>query len=309
MSTSTSHPLPLPLPIVLPHTRASMVMMRVAAPSTYILASRSETPPSGTPPLLPIPLPTPSPPLLLTSTDYRASVSEVGESSSAPTARPTGEFRRDYSFVSTLDDEIRVESEDEIYERLDDAQDDRSLMSGQLNLLCRDRRAHARTAKLMKSEARLSHEAWTEIGDLWVADRRRQIQLTKALTLLRTLQTQIATLQSQQTPTRDPTHPDVPEEAGRVPDVLAEREATRSENGEDNHDSGMGRRRQAPLALECTYLDFMKCKPLYFKGTEGVVELTKWFERMETVFRISNCTVENQINFAICTLLGSALTW
>ncbi|GKA17041.1 putative reverse transcriptase domain-containing protein [Tanacetum coccineum] len=94
-----------------------------------------------------------------------------------------------------------------------------------------------------------------------------------------------------------------------VADVLAEREATRSGNGEDNHDSGMGGRRQAPLARECTYPDFMKCKPLYFKGTEGVVELTQWFERMETVFRISNCTVENQIKFATCTLLGSALTW
>ncbi|GJW75515.1 reverse transcriptase domain-containing protein [Tanacetum coccineum] len=94
-----------------------------------------------------------------------------------------------------------------------------------------------------------------------------------------------------------------------VADVLAEREATRSGNGEDSHDSGMGGRRQAPLARECTYPDFMKCKPLYFKGTEGVVELTQWFERMETVFRISNCTVENQIKFATCTLLGSALTW
>nr|GEX73849.1 putative reverse transcriptase domain-containing protein [Tanacetum cinerariifolium] len=65
----------------------------------------------------------------------------------------------------------------------------------------------------------------------------------------------------------------------------------------------------APLARECTYQEFMKCKPLYFKGTEGVVELTQWFERMETVFRICNCTVENQIKFATCTLLGSALTW
>ncbi|GJZ72033.1 hypothetical protein Tco_0635884 [Tanacetum coccineum] len=46
-SPSTSHPLPLPLPIVLPHTRASMAMIRVVAPSTYI-ASPSETPPSGT---------------------------------------------------------------------------------------------------------------------------------------------------------------------------------------------------------------------------------------------------------------------
>ncbi|GJU17569.1 putative reverse transcriptase domain-containing protein [Tanacetum coccineum] len=67
-----------------------------------------------------------------------------------------------------------------------------------------------------------------------------------------------------------------------VADVLAEREATRSGNGEENHDSGMGGRRQAPLARECTYPDFMKCKRLYFKDTEGVVELTQWFERMET---------------------------
>ncbi|GKE67223.1 hypothetical protein Tco_1521384 [Tanacetum coccineum] len=50
-SPSTSHTLPLLLPIVLPHTRASMAMMRDATPSTYILAPRSETPPSGTPPL------------------------------------------------------------------------------------------------------------------------------------------------------------------------------------------------------------------------------------------------------------------
>ncbi|GJU79310.1 putative reverse transcriptase domain-containing protein [Tanacetum coccineum] len=73
------------------------------------------------------------------------------------------------------------------------------------------------------------------------------------------------------------------------------------------HDSGIGVRRQAPPARECTYQDFMKCKPLYIKGTEGVVELTQWFERMETVFRISNCSMENQIKFSTCTLLGSAL--
>ncbi|GJT05348.1 putative reverse transcriptase domain-containing protein [Tanacetum coccineum] len=53
----------------------------------------------------------------------------------------------------------------------------------------------------------------------------------------------------------------------------------------------------------------MKFQPLYFKGTEGVVELTQWFERMETVFRISNCSVDNQIKFSTCTLLAGALTW
>nr|GEW49454.1 hypothetical protein [Tanacetum cinerariifolium] len=59
-----------------------------------------------------------------------------------------------------------------------------------------------------------------------------------------------------------------------VADELAACDADRSRNGEDNHDSGTGARRQAPPARECTYQEFMKCKTLYFKGTEGVVELT-----------------------------------
>ncbi|GJX02689.1 hypothetical protein Tco_0188605 [Tanacetum coccineum] len=190
---STSHPLKLPPPIVLLHTRASVAMMKAAAPSTYILAPRSgilpsETPPLGTPPLLP--LPTPSPPLLLPSTDYRASVSEVtlspwkrlcialglryevSESSSAPTARPTRGCRADYGFVGTLDDEIRRDPEryfgygiiNTWEDMVEDVQgspvDDRLLMSSRLNTPFRDRRAHAHTALLMEREARLSCEAW-----------------------------------------------------------------------------------------------------------------------------------------------------
>ncbi|GJU93680.1 reverse transcriptase domain-containing protein [Tanacetum coccineum] len=92
-----------------------------------------------------------------------------------------------------------------------------------------------------------------------------------------------------------------------VTTALAARDANR--NGDDSHTSGTGGRRTERVARECTYQDFMKCKPLYFKGTEGVVELTQWFERMETVFRISNCSVENQIKFSTCTLLAGALTW
>ncbi|GKF72329.1 hypothetical protein Tco_0208443 [Tanacetum coccineum] len=43
--------------------------------------------------------------------------------------------------------------------------------------------------------------------------------------------------------------------------------------------------------------------------TKGVVGLTQWFKRMETVFNISNCAVENQVKFATCTLHDVALTW
>ncbi|GKA98730.1 putative reverse transcriptase domain-containing protein [Tanacetum coccineum] len=57
-----------------------------------------------------------------------------------------------------------------------------------------------------------------------------------------------------------------------VADALATHHAERSRNGKDTHDSGTGVRRQCPPARECTYPDFLKCKPLYFKGTEGVIE-------------------------------------
>ncbi|GJY43387.1 hypothetical protein Tco_0431600 [Tanacetum coccineum] len=62
-------------------------------------------------------------------------------------------------------------------------------------------------------------------------------------------------------------------------------------------------------ARECTYQDFLKFQPLNFNGTEGVVGLTRWFEKMETIFNISNCPKKYQVKYATCTLLNSALTW
>ncbi|GJV66171.1 putative reverse transcriptase domain-containing protein [Tanacetum coccineum] len=64
-----------------------------------------------------------------------------------------------------------------------------------------------------------------------------------------------------------------------------------------------------PVARECTFQDFLKCKPHNFSRTEGVVGLTRWFEKMETVFNISNCPPKYQVKYATCTLQDSALTW
>ncbi|GKD05259.1 reverse transcriptase domain-containing protein [Tanacetum coccineum] len=70
--------------------------------------------------------------------------------------------------------------------------------------------------------------------------------------------------------------------ARSVAGALAEHEANRSINGDDNHDSGTGSRRTKRAARECTYSDFLKFQPLNFKGTERVVGLTQWFEKMES---------------------------
>ncbi|GJX42990.1 putative reverse transcriptase domain-containing protein [Tanacetum coccineum] len=88
--------------------------------------------------------------------------------------------------------------------------------------------------------------------------------------------------------------------------AMAEAEANRGRNGYDNNGSGP---RLAQAVRECSYWEFLKCKPLGFKGTKGVVELTRWFEKMESVFSISNCTSSCQVKFATCTLQDDALTW
>ncbi|GJT04538.1 hypothetical protein Tco_0839000 [Tanacetum coccineum] len=245
-----SSPLPiLPSPLLASPThslsyratmiRASMVMMRVAAPSTYILASQSETPPSGTPPLLSIPLPTSSPPLLLPSIDFRVDVPEVtlpprkrfciapgprykiGESSFAPTTRLTGGFRADYSFVGTLDAEIRRDPDREIGYKITDVWVDLDEIAEEIPASDSENKRNQDDNQQQQDKRQNTSRAYTagsaqqtEIGDLRATDRRRQAQLTEALTLLRTLQTQMAALQSQQRPARNPAHPDVPEEAG-----------------------------------------------------------------------------------------------
>ncbi|GJZ51120.1 hypothetical protein Tco_0605635 [Tanacetum coccineum] len=71
----------------------------------------------------------------------------------------------------------------------------------------------------------------------------------------------------------------------------------------DNGDGNENGRGDRPGARECTYQDFMKCQPLSFKGTEGVVGLIRWSEKMETVFHISNYPERYQVKYATCTLL------
>nr|GEV36510.1 putative reverse transcriptase domain-containing protein [Tanacetum cinerariifolium] len=66
--------------------------------------------------------------------------------------------------------------------------------------------------------------------------------------------------------------------------ALAARDANR--NGNDSHTSGTGR------PVQVAHLDFLKCQPLNFKGTEGVVGLSQWVEKMKYVYSISNYTEE-----------------
>ncbi|GKE19873.1 putative reverse transcriptase domain-containing protein [Tanacetum coccineum] len=98
----------------------------------------------------------------------------------------------------------------------------------------------------------------------------------------------------------------------RVSATLANHETLRNStnsHGDRSHNSDTGIRGTVHTPRECTYKDFLNYKPLTFKGTEGVVVLSQWFKKMESVLHIKNCAVENQVKFSTCTFLGNALTW
>ncbi|GKA07627.1 hypothetical protein Tco_0686851 [Tanacetum coccineum] len=107
--------------------------------------------------------------------------------------------------MTTFETRVRQDT-DEIYTRLEDEQSQRHLLAGRLNMLFRDRRAHAYTRHQMEIEARLSREAWRrsmdasnlargevmllrtiildqmlEIRELHAADNRRQAVILEML--------------------------------------------------------------------------------------------------------------------------------
>nr|GFA37078.1 hypothetical protein [Tanacetum cinerariifolium] len=67
-------------------------------------------------------------------------------------------------YVREFETRVRQDT-DEIYMRLDDEQTERQLLAGRLNMLFRDRRAHAYTCQLMETKARMSREAWVRATD------------------------------------------------------------------------------------------------------------------------------------------------
>ncbi|GJU98404.1 putative reverse transcriptase domain-containing protein [Tanacetum coccineum] len=91
-------------------------------------------------------------------------------------------------------------------------------------------------------------------------------------------------------------------------DRAIQRNSTHTQD-DTSQSSGGGLRRHVQPTRVRSYTDFMKCQPLNFKGIEGVVGLSQWLEKIESVFYISGCAIDNQVKFATCTLLGAALTW
>nr|GEV00790.1 putative reverse transcriptase domain-containing protein [Tanacetum cinerariifolium] len=193
---------------------------------------------------------------------------EVGESSTA-TPRPTRGHRADYGFISTIDAEIRRQRAEEVGYSI--------------------RNVWVDPAEAVEEDAQNRQTQLSQRVDILVEDKQFHYETARLLDQEDLGQLSAALGQIHALHTRDRTHADEPG------------------GGNGSHNSDTKMRGTVRTPCECTYKDFLNCKPLTFKGTEGVVVLTQWFEKMESVFYISNCAMENQVKFATCTFLGNEL--
>ncbi|GJU04231.1 reverse transcriptase domain-containing protein [Tanacetum coccineum] len=59
----------------------------------------------------------------------------------------------------------------------------------------------------------------------------------------------------------------------------------------------------------CSYKTFTACNPKEFDGKGGAVALTRWIEKMESVFDNSGCTANQRVRYAASCFVNKALTW
>ncbi|GJV89957.1 hypothetical protein Tco_1533895 [Tanacetum coccineum] len=64
--------------------------------------------------------------------------------------------------------------------------------------------------------------------------------------------------------------------------------------------------REIPVAKTGNYKEFINYQPFYFNGTDGAVNLIRWFKRTESVFSRSKCAEEDRVTFATDTLTNDA---
>ncbi|GJU19047.1 hypothetical protein Tco_1147013 [Tanacetum coccineum] len=299
-----SSPLPLPSPLTTSPTdagaplgyRAARIRMRAAAASPPLslpsTSPRTDVLEAEMPPRKRACLTTPAP-------GY-----EIGESSAAGAARqprPTPEVDTWDEIieammeiapttlegvdqrVTELDTTVRQRTE-EFEVRFEEAHDDRAYLNARVNTLYRDRPYHRHTALALDREAVYARIAWTSSEERSAAIeahvRTLEAQVATLIAQTTSLQTQlttalgrIATLEA-----RDPEPQDGPAEAGSSSIIVWRGVVLPSRNamqaGADTAISAWfrtGGRRQVPTQREWHYTDFLKCQPINFKGTEGVI--------------------------------------
>ncbi|GJZ88447.1 putative reverse transcriptase domain-containing protein [Tanacetum coccineum] len=210
--------------------------------------------------------------------------------------------------------ELHEHDTQDLYALLEDAQDSRTRISQRVtidsqrvDLLIEDRIAHQETILIVEEEAYASREAWAHViglsqafhyelqthceqvyaheSQLHAHQTQLQLQSTFIQTQHQVYKTRFQMQQAKMAKLQETDH------RRQAQMALLRKLHTYGVKHSLHGDN----RRNVQTARPCFYDDFMKCQPLNFKGNEGVVSLTRWIEKMEFVFNISGCTIENQV--------------
>ncbi|GJY69956.1 hypothetical protein Tco_0472938 [Tanacetum coccineum] len=87
--------------------------------------------------------------------------------------------------------------------------------------------------------------------------------------------------------------------AQRVADVMTTYEANQNSGSGINNETSGSAGGVEHTARDFSYKEFLTCKPRNFNGTKGAVGLTRWFEKMKSVFHICNCVENYQVKTGI----------
>nr|GEZ39859.1 hypothetical protein [Tanacetum cinerariifolium] len=258
--------------------------------------------PSGTPPLLPIPLSTPpttrrvripkadtpprNRPLLATPRPG----CEVGESSAAATRRPRPTMA--YGVDCSYKDRAAVRAEIEVLrsERLAYEQEGIQTREALARFEACCKALEARVAVLETHAHRLEWQR--QAADDFAVQHIMRTQALEAGAPDDTLedtaiQIMARTRRGQTPPPTNPNNPNNPNNmTPKVVQTMIDQALLRNSGGRDGSQSSHAENpRNMHTARPCYYADFKKCHPLNFKETEGAVK------------------------FATCTLLDATLTW
>nr|GEU36736.1 putative reverse transcriptase domain-containing protein [Tanacetum cinerariifolium] len=215
---------------------------------------------------------------------------EVGESSTARLTEDPAEAVLEIAPVTLREVNTRVtelaelheHDTQDLYDLLEDAQDSRTRISQRVTmdsqwveLLMEDRIAHQETILIVEEEAYAARKAWARsirlsiIGRDSLSDGRHETRDRKVM--------EPVTRQGPNIPPNNTNPNNMTSDS--VQAMIDQALLRNSTNRYGSH------------------------------RTKGVVGLTRWIEKMESVFQISGCAIENQVKFTTCTLLDAALTW
>nr|GEY24128.1 hypothetical protein [Tanacetum cinerariifolium] len=159
---------------------------------------------------------------------------------------------------------VRRQESANFYTQLFDAQTDRRDIRLEIDVVRGQMTAY-------ETELQVVHQAYLS------SEARNREQLAR----LETLETHMSRMETMPVTRQGTNNAMTLESIQAMIDQAIQRNSTHTQD-DASQSSGGGLKRHVQPARVCSYTDFMKCQPLNFKGTEGVVGLSQWLEKMES---------------------------